>query len=642
MEKPYTVLLRLETPLHWCYHCNVPVLSRKCSLCGRDTLRLRVTPPGDIYPVLYDDQVKEIRHTLVEYFKSKEDSEKFLSSSKLIFLNKVSNVDAANEMIVDGQLIGQIIFDPLRKTWRFKPLLYGVARIIEEKIGYYAIVDLPKIARRFTIRRSYIVEKNLPEIKGEFVALQTKNGKFQGVGEILRGKRIRVLKSWRSKKYIGGSAEPTFRDVIEANLDRLLMLEKSSINLLRSLRRKYLEKPIFVSFSGGKDSLVTLNLALDALGNVPVLFNDTGLELPGTREYVEKLSQELGLKLIIADADDAFRSSFKIFGPPARDYRWCCKVIKLAPISRVVNKLFPRGAISIVGVRRYESSARARSPRVWVNKWLPKLISASPIMDWTALDVWMYIFMKKLKVNPMYSMGFNRLGCWLCPACNVADFIKVENKFPRMWALWESELAKWYMHKKLNNIFKELELWRWRKIPGNVIMFLRKHGFNIRISKIYRGLDLKLSIKEIKYKGNKAFVKGSLKVNKRLFMMLVTLGEISTLKDSTITILSTNEDFTITIKRDGEFTLRAQQNILRNSLKLLVGVYLRSTSCVKCGLCVQTCSGSNISISNEGVLIGKNCSHCNLCNNLCPLVEYIAVDYVDYIISKFQSSISGD
>jgi len=605
-------------------------------------MRLRVTPPGDIRPVLYDNQVKEIRRMLIKYFKSKEDSEKFLPSNKLIFLNKVSNVDAADEMIVDGQIIGQRIFDPLKKVWQFKPLLHGVAKVIKEKVGYYAIVDLPKIARRFIIHRSHIIEGELPETKGEFVALQTRSGEFQGVGEMLRGKRIKVLKSWRSKKYVEFSVHPAFKDVVKANLDRLLALEEDSVNFLRSLKKKYSGKPFFVSFSGGKDSLVTLYLTLKALGSVPVLFNDTGIELPGTREYVEEISQELSLELIIADAGNAFHSSFEVFGPPARDYRWCCKVIKLAPISSVVSKLFPRGAVSIVGVRKYESGARARSPRVWVNKWLPKLISASPIMDWTALDVWMYIFMRGLKVNPMYSMGFDRLGCWLCPACNVADFVKVKDRFPRMWALWEAELAKWYTCKGLDDVFRELELWRWRKFPGNVSMLLKKCGLDVKIGKVYRGLNLGLSIKEVECKENRALVKGSLKVSERLPMMLMTLGEVSVLEDSTIMTLSTNEHFTITVKKDGEFMLETQRDVLRSSLKLLVGVHLRSTSCVKCELCIQACPSSNIIISDKGVLINENCSHCGLCNSLCPLVEYVAVDYVDYVISKFQSSMRGD
>jgi len=593
-------------------------------------MKLKVTPPGDIYPVLYESQKAEIREMLIRYFKSANDATRFLPQNKLIFLNKVSNVDAADEIIVDGQIIGQRIFDPLRRMWCFKPLLHGVARIIEKEIGYYAIVDLPRIVRRFVVHRSHIVKGELPEVKGEFIALQTKSGAFQGVGEVIRGGRIKVLKSWRSKKYIEFSSHPTFKEVISANVNRLNVLEEDAIRFLRTLRKRY-DKPFFVSFSGGKDSLVTLHLALKALGQVPILFNDTGLELPGTREYVEDLSRELNVKLIVADAGNAFRSALEVFGPPARDYRWCCKVIKLAPISRVINNLFPEGAISIVGVRRYESGARARSPRVWVNRWLPKLLSASPIIDWTALDVWMYIIANKLKVNPMYSMGFSRLGCWLCPACNIADFVKVKDKFPTMWNWWETKLTEWCSSKNLGNVFRSLDLWRWKRLPGNISIFLKRHGLGIDMNRIYRGVSVDFFIKEIEYKDDTVFVKGFLKSNERLPMILKTLGEVSNLRELSVVA----QDFVLTISKKGIFVLKAQNNSLRKSLKLLLGAYFRSTLCVGCELCSQVCS--NIEVSKEGVVIGDNCSHCSLCSNLCPLVEYVATDYVDYTLSKFRA-----
>ena len=62
--------------------------------------------------------------------------------------------------------------------------------------------------------------------------------------------------------------------------------EKISVALLKSVVQDVV--PLIVNFSGGKDSLVCLMLALEASDNVECLFMDSGQELPNTLAYVEK------------------------------------------------------------------------------------------------------------------------------------------------------------------------------------------------------------------------------------------------------------------------------------------------------------------------------------------------------------------
>src|SRR3546814_19661294 len=59
----------------------------------------------------------------------------------------------------------------------------------------------------------------------------------------------------------------------------------------------------YVAFSGGKDSLVVLHLALSVEPNVPVVFFDSGAEFPETYEFVQRVAQEWKLNFQVYAAE---------------------------------------------------------------------------------------------------------------------------------------------------------------------------------------------------------------------------------------------------------------------------------------------------------------------------------------------------
>lgn len=58
----------------------------------------------------------------------------------------------------------------------------------------------------------------------------------------------------------------------------------------------YGEEGVYVSFSGGKDSTVLLDLVRQMYPNVTAVFVDTGLEYPEIREFVKTFSNVVWLK----------------------------------------------------------------------------------------------------------------------------------------------------------------------------------------------------------------------------------------------------------------------------------------------------------------------------------------------------------
>src|SRR5690606_19834891 len=114
-----------------------------------------------------------------------------------------------------------------------------------------------------------------------------------------------------------------------------------------------------MSFSGGKDSLASLILAQKLVPRIEVLFINTGLEFPETVQYVRELCSAQKLRLHEIRADSDFFEQVKSFGPPAKDYRWCCKSNKLGPMTAYLARQYPRGCVTIEGRRIYESFNRS-------------------------------------------------------------------------------------------------------------------------------------------------------------------------------------------------------------------------------------------------------------------------------------------
>ena len=124
----------------------------------------------------------------------------------------------------------------------------------------------------------------------------------------------------------------------------------------------------------------------------------------------------------MADAGNAFWEQVDAFGPPAKDFRWCCKVCKLAPLTEAIERNFPQGTVTIEGNRALESFARSEIGFVESNPFVPNQTILNPIRGWIAAEVWGYIWWKGLDYNPLYEEDFERIGCYLCPACLASEW----------------------------------------------------------------------------------------------------------------------------------------------------------------------------------------------------------------------------
>ena len=209
---------------------------------------------------------------------------------------------------------------------------------------------------------------------------------------------------------------------VRRNKDLLIQLEEEAINFIKEISKNY--NNIVVSFSGGKDSLAVLYLTLKALEdvdkNLQVLYVNTTLESKYTLELVDKIKkwvEDKGVNFnIIYPKRDAYELMVEK-GIPTRLNRWCCKYLKRCPVERFYYKLtgFKSRVLSLEGTRKEESVRRRRYKRVEVNKIFKGETKGHPILDWTSLEVWLYLFLRELPVNRLYRYGVYRVGCIFCP-----------------------------------------------------------------------------------------------------------------------------------------------------------------------------------------------------------------------------------
>lgn len=623
MPKSYKWTTRAD--IRWCTNCNIPLISPKCNMCGEIGRKLHASPPMDVRPAFKWD-IEKIRESIVSEIEDKRASKMLAPRNKIILLNKVVYVDQADEVIVDGWTIGHFFYEPLKEKWRFKPVAEGCARLLESKLGFWAQIKYGKVKLWERLSTSDIVRGELPEEEEKFIAIASKRGESIGLG-VYEKNSIKIIKTWKKQKTHIKKASSNLNKAIKGNIIQLQNLERKAKIFIEEVNKK-ISKPVVVSFSGGKDSLATLTLTLEALGQTPIMFNDTGIELPETIENVYHTTHKYGLKLIEASAKDDFWKSLHIFGPPARDYRWCCKICKLIPTATTMKNNFPNGSLNLVGQRRFESLARSRSPQIWKNKWMPGIIGASPIIDWTALHIWLYLMVKKCNLNKLYFKGFDRIGCWLCPSCELAEFKLVRQIHPSLWHKWEEQLYTWAQSKNLPKEWVKYGFWRWQKIPGDQIRLAKKIGIEIKIEDakekrlptkitkikgyepcagsytIEAILDTRIDLKKII---NIATLIGNTEYSPKLKLLLIknVNGDININHMGRISITSKNEE--------------KAEKIFKETLKLIS----RSQYCSICYSCINSCPNKALIKDTPPRIIKERCTRCMKCQKACPSASYI-------------------
>ncbi|MFW9997550.1 MAG: phosphoadenosine phosphosulfate reductase family protein [Candidatus Odinarchaeota archaeon] len=641
--------------LFWCNSCRSTLLGSNCPQCGKIANQVIVAPPGDIRPAFSGDW-KKILATVATYF-GKDAVEALKPFSKaLVLLNKSPHVDRQDEIIINGKTVGIMKYDLVKENYILVPKP-ELAKLLV-KATCTGIIELKPGTSVMLMKKSSILIPGIKEMdthikKGDPVIICEESKVIAtGVASIdgkeffgkTRGKAAKI-------KYL---ANIPLVDLIPENFDRFIennrnfiaRKQKEAIFFIKKTAARFNGK-ILVSYSGGKDSLVTCYLVFLALGNeFELIFVDTGFEFEETLKNVQNFSHFIlqgdMKRFHWKQVDESYFWNMVIkFGPPARDLRYCCKKSKLAPVNQLLEDICPKqNVLTFLGRRKYESQERSFEPKVSRNRWIPKQKNAAPIKDWNALEIYLFIWIHHLEkfLNPLYQAGLIRVGCWLCPASNMADIQIVKNIEPEKYRKLIDNLEIWREKQGLPFEWIKLGLWRWKTFPQKINRYLERCGITIRMNKDeniermgFESFNILTPCKQ-----ERSFV---LQTSKQLDLarikrFLPLAGQkIPSLSQNLVKIASREKnngtECRISIHESGVIKIRSTSNDhLYSVVENIMAMIVRSHECTGCQVCVSHCNADLISFDEEGILIAESCTNCGRCSKFCPIMKYFYQDSV--------------
>ncbi len=88
----------------------------------------------------------------------------------------------------------------------------------------------------------------------------------------------------------------------------------------------------------------------------------------------------------------------------------CCDILKVQPTRRAVERM--NIECWVTGLRCTEG--RTRTDFKEVEERDEGLLKLNPILIWTEREVWQYLALNRVEVNPLYAEGYRSLGCEPC------------------------------------------------------------------------------------------------------------------------------------------------------------------------------------------------------------------------------------
>lgn len=368
---------------------------------------------------------------------------------------------------------------------------------------------------------------------------------------------------------------------------------------------------IFITtFSGGKDSQVLLDLITRVIPaeDFIVVYSDTGYELPPSLDLYQKVKeyytqQYPNLRFYTAKNHQPVLHYWDEIGTPSRIHRWCCSVMKSAPLSRLLKEVVGKGkqpnAVLFDGVRAEESQARSSRSKIGKNVKHNKIINVSPILEWNATEVYLYILLNRLPVNEAYRKGLSRVGCVICPYSSSWSEDLCGQLYPDTLKPFVDKIREGLVNNKTAGVENYIRSGRWKMRAGG-----RYIHCDANVSFMSTAPDFRAIITSPK---------------ENILTWLRVLGDLNINQEGDKTYIELNHQKQIykciLEEKDNTQILEVKGIDIKNVVFVshLKKVCYKSTYCVHCEVCEVECPTGALSVVPIVTIDKTKCVHCMKC-----------------------------
>ena len=400
--------------------------------------------------------------------------------------------------------------------------------------------------------------------------------------------------------------EPIDIDALWQENERLMLgLEKTAMDFIRKTCDEYSKAGMTfaVAFSGGKDSLVLLDLVARTLSpdKFYVVFSNTGMELSTTIQSVERAKKHwASLKFYEAKSHLEPQDSWEKFGPPGRRMRWCCAVHKSVPTILLLREITGNYSIKAVvfdGVRAQESAQRATYDDINVSAKNINQINCHALLKWNAAEIFLYLLHKEILFNDAYRVGFNRVGCTICP----------------LSSSWRDSISNHVYGDEMTVLLHKVE-----KYTDNAGIrenqkksYIEKNGWRTRMGGKFLPNGGNRIVEKIA--DDKITFSFTRKTQNWLDVCSI-LGSIVCHDGDVYTQIIANQQFKFVVEKDF-VTYWSYSNMDRFIVSHLRGVANKVAYCVGCKACEVQCPANAFTILDDGKIYIREeyCIHCCNC-----------------------------